>query len=363
MMNVKKLQSRPSQFRRLLGLSVEEFNQLLGEVRPLYAAQEAQRLSRGVRQRAVGGGHPFKLALEERLLATLLYYRLHLTGFLLGCLFEVHESNMWRERYHRMLPILLEVLPVPMQDHLLSALEDTPDTTSGSGSSDGSGGSGASRKRIGSLKELLEAYPELRDLCVDGTEQEVPKWQNKREQRQFFSGKSHCHTVKTQVTTAGRLVLHVMGNCPGSMADRQLLKASGVLRSINAAASPPKRKARQGKRPAKSNPNPRRVRMDKGYSGLEKEGKPEKSEYGSLPGVQVLASLKGTGHYKLTALGKAWNYAMVSPQRMQVEQNIGHLKNWRVLSALYRADWQKHQSTVAVVAGLHNFRMLGSLNW
>lgn len=128
--------------------------------------------------RAVGGGRPFTLSVEERLLATLLYYRLHLTGFLLGCLFEIHESNLWRERNERMLPILWEVLPIPMQDHLLSALENGDSGSGGSGSS-GSGGSGSSGgkrsgKRIGSLKELLEAYPELRDLCIDATEQEVP---------------------------------------------------------------------------------------------------------------------------------------------------------------------------------------------
>ncbi len=362
MMTVKKLQSRPGQFRRLLGLSVDEFTQLACAVRPLYEAQEERRLTQRPRVRAVGGGRPFTLSVEERLLATLLYYRLHLTGFLLGCLFEIHESNLWRERNERMLPILLEVLPIPMQDHLLSALENGD---SGSGGS-GSGGSGGKRsgKRIGTLKELLEAYPELRDLCVDATEQEVPKYQNKREKKQFYSGKIHCHTVKTQVTTAGRLVVHMMGNCPGSMADRQLLKASGVLRSISAAASPVKRKAQQGKRPVLSTArHRRRVRLDRGYSGLEKEGKPEKNQYGSLPGVKVLAALKGSGRSKLTVLGKAWNYTMVSPQRMQVEQNIGHLKNWRVLSGLYRADWQRHQSTVAVVAGLHNFGILGSLNW
>ena len=246
MMTVKKLQSRPSQFRRLVGLSVAEFNQLLEAVRPLYEIQEERRLSGRVRQRARGGGHPFSLALEERLLATLLYYRLHLTGFLLGCLFEVHESNLWRERYERMLPILLEVLPVPMQDHLLSSVEEASSSagssggsgssgsSGGSGGSGSSGGSGGSRKRIGTLKELLEAYPELRDLCIDGTEQEVPQPQNKRRKKHCYSDKSHCHTVKTQVTTAKRLVIHVIGNCAGSMADRQLLKASGVLRSISA---------------------------------------------------------------------------------------------------------------------------------
>ena len=71
MLTVKKLKSRPRQFRRLVGLSGEEFDQLAEAVRPLYAAQEEYRLSRPGRQRAVGGGHPFGLALEERLLSTL----------------------------------------------------------------------------------------------------------------------------------------------------------------------------------------------------------------------------------------------------------------------------------------------------
>jgi len=371
MLNIKKLRSRPRQFRLFVGLSVEEFDQLMAQVVLQYASQEERRLTRSTRRRAVGGGHPFTLTLEARLLATLLYYRLHLTGLVLECLFGLSESNLGRERNQRMMPVLLEVLPIPMQDHLLSALEEKSGKPSSSGKPSGSGkpsssgkpsgSTGRSRKRIGTLKELLEAYPELRDLCVDGTEQEVPKPQNKRDKKHFYSGKGHCHTVKTQVTTAKRLVLHIMGGTPGSMADRQMLKASGVLRGISEAASPMKRKARQGKRAAKK--SKRRVRLDRGYSGLEQTGSPEKCEYGSLPGLEVLAALKGSGQKKLTALGKAWNYVLVSPQRMQVEQNIGHLKNWRVLSGLFRADKERHESTFAVVAGLHNFHILGSLSW
>ena len=83
----------------------------------------------------------------------------------------------------------------------------------------------------------------------------------------------------------------------------------------------------------------------------------------AVPGIEVLAAIKGGGQVKVTALGKAWNRVVVSPQRMQVEQNIGHLKNWRVLSGLFRAAPERHEDTFAVVAGLHNFRILGSLNW
>lgn len=353
-MNIIKLRRRPRQFKRLIGLEVAEFDRLLVEVERVYPlhhhARLSQRPAQAPRLRAVGGGRAFALSVEQRLLATLLYFRLHVTEALLSCLFEIDQSNLCRERNGRMMPVLQTVLPTPMRDHLLSALEDKP-----------TGGGGGGGKRIGTLKELLEAYPELRELCVDGTEQEVPKPQNKRDKKHFYSGKSHCHTVKTQVTTARRLVLHAVGGCPGSVADRQLLKASGVLRAVSQASSPIKVKAQRGQRPAK--PTRRRVRLDRGYSGMDKNGRPEKSEYGSLPGVEILAAIKGGGRVKVTALGKAWNRAMVSPQRMQVEQNIGHLKNWRVLSGLYRAEVARHASTFSVVAGLHNFTILGDLNW
>lgn len=350
MLNVSKLRRRPRAFGRVVGLSVEEFDQLVAAVRVCYPEHQRTRLSQRTRQRALGGGRRLSLELEERLLSTLLYYRLHLTGLLLSCLFELDESNLWRERNQRMVPVLLEVLPTPMQDHLLCALEDKPKGS-------GSGGGGSQRKRIGTLKELLEAYPELRDVCVDATEQQVPKPRDKKAKKQFYSGKSHGHTVKTQVTTAGRLVLHLMGGCPGNVADRLVLKASGVLRAVGSAASPLKRKVLRGKRPQAGAPvKARRVRLDRGYSGIEKE-------YGDVPGVKILAALKGTSRSKVTPLGRAWNQVMVSRQRIQVEQNIGHLKNWRVLSGCYRAQVRTHPQAVAVVAGLHNFTILGALTW
>ena len=350
MLKTSKLRQRPRHFHRLVGLSVSEFDVLLEAVREVYPAHQAHRLSQRERKRQVGGGRGFALGLEERLLATLLFYRLHLTGILLSCLFDLDESNLWRERHWRMLPVLQDVLPTPMQDHLLSSLEKPSQ-------GGGGGGGGKARKRISTLQELLEAYPELRDLCVDATEQEVPKPQNKEDKKQRFSGKSHCHTVKTQVVTAGRLVLHHYGNCPGSVADCQVLKASGVMRAVSGAASPVKTRVQSGQRPAfLTLRHRRRVRLDRGYGGMD-------TLYQDLPQLQMLVAIKGGGKQKITALGKAWNRAMVSPLRMQVEQNLGHLQNWRVLSGRYRADFSSHWQTFSLVAGLHNFTILGRLNW
>ncbi|BCM91509.1 hypothetical protein IAD21_03384 [Abditibacteriota bacterium] len=352
MVNVSKLRVRERAFRRLVGLSVFEFDQLVAAVAQEEAAQRARCAA--PRVRAVGAGHPFALALPERVLAVVLFYRLHLTGHLLSCLFSLDESNLWRDRTHRLAPMLLFVLPVPVHDHLLSALEEAKDSSKEAPVPAEGDKKKAPRRRIGTLKELLEAFPELRDVCADGTEQQVPKPKCKRESRQFYSGKSQCHTVKSQITTARRLILHVTGNTPGAVSDRLLLKASGVIHALEGAASPEKRKSRRGKRAPRV--TKRRLRLDRGYSGIEKE-------YPLLQRVQILAALKGTKHSKVTLLGRMWNRVMVSRQRIQVEQNIGHLKNWRVLSGLYRARVCTHQNTLTLVAGLHNFTLLGRLHW
>lgn len=191
------------------------------------ADQEQQRKSQCSRQRAVGGGRRFRLSLEDRLLATLFYFRLYLSGALLSYLFDLDESNLCRERNERMLPALQAVLPVPLQDHLLSAVEEAINSSHPNAPTPRS----RSRKRIGTLKELLEAHPELEDIWADATEQEVLKphpkvAKGKARKKAFYSGKSHCHTIKTQIVTSGRLIVHLFGGCPGSLHDRQLLFAS-----------------------------------------------------------------------------------------------------------------------------------------
>ena len=98
------------------------------------------------------------------------------------------------------------------------------------------------------------------------------------------------------------------------------------------------------------------MRLDRGYSGIEKQ-------YCASPHLEVRAALKGTSKSKVTLLGQLWNRLMVSRGRIQIEQDIAHLKNWRVLSGLYRAQVQTHAQTVVLVAGLHNFNRLGRLHW
>ena len=103
------------------------------------------RLQRNHRQREVGGGRSFALGLEERLLVTLMYLRLYVSQALLGYLFNLDDSKVSREINERMVPSLKEVLPLPMQDELLSPAVQQQ-----------------AKKRLGTLDELLKVYPEFK---------------------------------------------------------------------------------------------------------------------------------------------------------------------------------------------------------
>ena len=138
-----------------------------------------------------------------------MYLRLYVSQTLLGYMFDLDDSNVSREINERKCyTSLKQVLPVPMQEELLSPRVCFH-----------------GKKRINTLEELLEAHPEFQELLVDATEQEVPKPKDKLARKQRYSGKKKQHTLKSQVTVSNRLVLHLSKHLPGSIHDYTLLRA------------------------------------------------------------------------------------------------------------------------------------------
>ncbi len=89
MLTYDTLARKPGAFKSMTGLTVEEFEALLAELRPRYeAARCAERAARP-RRRAPGGGAKPRYALRERLLMTLVWLRLYLTAEAVGVLFAV----------------------------------------------------------------------------------------------------------------------------------------------------------------------------------------------------------------------------------------------------------------------------------
>lgn len=314
MINIKRLRKKEDAFQSFVGLNVKEFDELLKVVEPKYVASRRAKLSREGRQRGIGAGRKASLTVEQKLVMVMMYLRLYVTQTLLGFLFDVDETTVGREM-KRMLPVLIQVLPVPTRNLLFEARSAAQQA----------------EHRIQNLEELLLQYPELKELRLDATEQPVRQPEDKGDRRDRYSGKQHDHTVKTQALTSDQCILHIVGQVPGRMHDVLVAHGSGVLQMI---------------------PPDRRVDVDRGYQGADK----------FAPSVNLLKPVRKVRGAKVTLFGRAFN-RMVSSLRMPVEHLFAKLKKFNILAQCYRGDWYVHEDIFAVVAGLINFRALGRLLW
>jgi hypothetical protein len=326
MMNVTKLRGKPRHFHAFTGISVAEFDRLLAQVTPAYDAAFQKQRYRPARQRQPGAGRRFALDLPQRLLMGLMYLRLYVGQNLLAYLFDLDQSNISRELSARLLPVLWEVLPVPLRDAPLRHPAQDND-----GPSEQQAGSCRKKaRRINTLKELLDAYPEFEEVLLDATEQPVPQPKDKQKRKLCYSGKQQDHTIKTQIVATRQLILHVFGGLPGSLSDQTLLGASGVIGQV---------------------PKTVRIRLDKGYEGTDKRP----------PDRAVQQPIKGQRGHKVTVFGRAYNY-LLSTLRIYVEHHFARLQKFGILRQVYRGQWERHEDLFCIVSGLLNFRATGKFS-
>lgn len=311
MISVERLKKKPCHFHNFTGLSCKQFDELYAEVEKAYDRSERERRGDRERQRNLGGGRKHRLELSERLLLTLMYYRLYTTQVLLSYLFDLDISNISRA-INRLREVLLEVLPVPVQEQLLFAEP--------------------AKKRISSLAELLARHPEFQEVLIDATEQEIPKPRDKAKRKERYSGKKKRHTLKTQLTTGKTgLILHLSRKVAGKVSDLHLLRATGVMHHI---------------------PQGVEVGFDRGYEGIEAEH----------PELKIIKPVRAKRNQPLNALEKICNQT-ISCWRIAVEHALGHLKRYKLLTGIYRGPDDSYDDTFLAIAGLHNFRKLGHLSW
>jgi DDE superfamily endonuclease/Helix-turn-helix of DDE superfamily endonuclease len=325
MLTVQRLKRKPKHFKSFTGLTAQEFDTLLQAVQPEYLEQQRTLRTTQIRQRKPGGGRHFKHNLAERLLMSLIYYRLHLTYIMLGYLFDLDDSRAGEEIRERMQPVLLEVLPIPMRDRLFDASQASPTQSMGTIIN------ASKPPRIRTLEELLEKHPEIKDVLIDATEQDVPRPQDKGKRRTRYSGKKKTHTIKTQVLTTKKVILHLSESIDGSVSDMSLLRASGVMHKLKDGI---------------------KVQVDRGYEGLEL----------AYPEQVIEKPVRGQRNHHVTLLGKLWNQ-MVSKERIVVEHMLCKLERFKILAGCYRARLEGYDDCFAVVAGLVNYKSMGKLTW
>jgi hypothetical protein len=296
----------------MTGLRVEEFDELVEEIMPLYAAAEYKRhlLTRQgrVRQRAVGGGPFFTLCARDQLLLTVVWLRVYPTNEVGGFLFGVSDSTV-----SRVVNRLVAVLAKAGKDQMRM-----PDP---------------GRKHRRTLDDLLHEIPEL-GVVIDTFEQPVQRPAKREEADKWYSGKKKRHTIKSQLgvdRNSGEIV-DVAGSVRGPTNDLTLLKDSKLLDRLPEGVSGEGDLAYVGiatLHPQKLGFTPRRKPRgaDKHRPrGQDKHRPPEDIEYN-------------------TAFAKS---------RIVVEHTILRMRRYEALWQTDRHHRRGHTERVAAVAGLVN---------
>lgn len=203
MLNLERILKQDRLIRATTGLTQKGFEQLLPS---FTAAYQRSLVKPVVRQRAPGGGRKATLlGMEEKLFYILLYCKCYSTFDLMGVLFGFDRSCA-HDWVHRLLPILEEalgtkqVLPV---------------------------------RKLSSLAEFVERFPEVKAVIIDGTERPVQRPKDDDKQKEQYSGKKKRDTRKhiTGSTPQKRVVILSKAS-PGKVHDKRLLDEAEIVEFI-----------------------------------------------------------------------------------------------------------------------------------
>lgn len=298
MLTYRRLLKKPRQFKTFTGLSIEEFDKLYEIIEKQYPEYEEKRLSRKDRINIIGQGRGFKLSLKERLLMLLMYYRLYTSYTLLEYIFNLDQSNVFRD-IKQLEPLVKKCMPLPEKIHKRT-------------------------KRISTIKELLEYYPEMKAF-LDATEQEIPRPKNKKKRRTHYSGKKKRHTVKTQLITNKKgLIIHKTKHRPGREHDYNIWKKTHPY-------IPPDIE----------------IDADLGYQGIQKD----------FPQLKTRIPIKKPRGKQLTKQQKRHNKKL-SKERVLVEHAISKVKKFGIIRQDFRNRLNSYDTKMSVVTGIVNFRTM-----
>jgi hypothetical protein len=192
-MNFSKLVRNPRAMKALTGLNYQEFKDLV----PVFgAALKEYRQSKRNRKRAIGGGRKGHLkTVEDKLFFILFYIKTYPTFDILAFF-----SNKGRGRSCEEAHLYLKLL-----ENALSKKITLP------------------KRKIHSIEEFIELFPEVKDVFPDGTERRVYRPKSSKRNKRHYSGKKKSHTRKNVVMTdENKRILVVSPTKPGRRHDKRL---------------------------------------------------------------------------------------------------------------------------------------------
>ncbi len=204
MLNLERILRDDRLLRAMTGLNRKAFEDLLPSFSEAY--RQSQMKPEVERKRAPGGGRKATLRTSrDKLFYILLYCKCYPTFDLMSVLFDFDRSCAW-DWVHGLLPVL---------EQALGHKQVLPD------------------RKVRSMEEFLERFPEVKEVILDGTERPVQRPKDPDKQKEHYSGKKKRHTRKhiTGSTRKKRVILLTKARA-GKIHDKRQLDEEDMVGNI-----------------------------------------------------------------------------------------------------------------------------------
>lgn len=297
-------------FQRFVGLDFKKFEILEKRIEKIYIKIMDENSNKEGRKRSSGGGRKSKAnGVGEKLIITLLYYKLYMTQEFLAWISGIDQSNI--SRIITLMSQIIEEAADPMLKHYLEEAKNAAP---------------AGKRYISNMTEFLRQFPDFEEIAIDATENSINRPKDKETNKKFYSGKKKKHSMKTQITVSytGK-ILDVSDSYPGSKHDKVMLDAEKTIDKTTRYS---------------------RCFVDKGYLGIDKEHKDK----------NILVPFKKPKGGELTQFQKDIN-RYLGGKRIVVEHVFGKLKNNKIISTTFRGPRSRFNQTFRNIAALWNFKL------
>ena len=188
-MKTKRLLKNKRLLLALTGLTPNEFIALLPVFSKIWHTKKIEQYNiNSTGQRAFGGGRKgFLRNTPEKLLYILFYYKCYPTYDVLSFLYDCNRSNAFRRQEE-----LSKILELALGRKL-----------------------SLPKRQIKNIEDFLRAFPEAKEVFIDGTERPIQRPKDKEKQKNNYSGKKKRHTRKNIVIADKNKRIGFLGKTTG----------------------------------------------------------------------------------------------------------------------------------------------------
>ncbi len=277
----------------MLGITKKEFQSLLETFSAIYKEEQIKKK----RKRAIGGGRIGNIKrVEQKLFYALFYLKVYPTFDVAAFMFNSSKTrtHVWKDAV------------MPLLEKTLGRKLVLP------------------KRKISTLKEFKQFFPEVADIFLDGTERKIQRPKKPKNNKKNYSGKKKHHTRKNVIMSDyKKKILYLSPTKPGKMHDKRIIDKSMLISHI---------------------PKDIAIWADTGFQGIQKQHK------------NVLMPKKKPKGKSLTASQKRENQT-ISSIRIVVENAIAGIKRYNCLTNTFRNKNGTDDIMMNICSGLWNFHL------